>query len=129
MPHQKRILLADSDESFSMILKTFLRKHEGFHVLHTREDRETMDTIHRHRPHILLLDYRLPRKGGFHVLEQLWEGGHKLSTILMTALPTNQVVDEAHDLGAKFVLPKPFAPKALTDRIHDLLHDAPPEQR
>lgn len=121
MPHRKKILLSDSNESFSMLLKDSLHEHGDFHVFHAKDEDETAKALHQHRPHILLLDLLLPQKGGFHVMEQLREGGHKLSTILMTAMPTRRVIDEAYRLGANFVLPKPFTTKALVERIHDVL--------
>ena len=88
MPHRKRILLSDDNEGFSALLLESLHEHGGFHVFHAREEHEVMKTIQCHKPHILLLDDMLPHKGGFHVLRQLQERGHRLSTILMTVLPT-----------------------------------------
>ena len=125
MPHRKKILLSDSDEAFSMLLTDSLHERGGFHVFHARDEDETAEALHRHRPHILLLDFLLPHKGGFHVMERMHEGGHKLSTIFMMALPTHKVVDEAYRLGASFVLPKPFTTRALVERIHDVLHGGP----
>ena len=100
MPHRKRILLSDDNEGFSTLLLESLHEHGGFHVLHAREEHEVMETIQCHKPHILLLDDMLPHKGGFHVLRQLQERGHRLSTILMTVLPTQKIVRDATELGA-----------------------------
>ena len=108
MPHRKKILLSDSNEAFSMLLTDSLRERGDFRVFHARDTDETTEVLHRHRPHVLLLDFLLPPKGGFHVMQQLREGGHKISTIFMTALPTHKVIEEAYRLGASFVLPKPL---------------------
>ena len=117
MPHRKRILLSDDNEGFSTLLLESLHEHGGFHVFHAREEHEVMETIQCHKPHILLLDDMLPHKGGFHVLRQLQERGHRLSTILMTVLPT---------LGASYVFPKPFSSQAMIEKIQELLKRAPP---
>ena len=122
MPHRKKTLLSDSNEAFSMLLADSLRERGDFRVFHARDTDETTEVLHRHRPHVLLLDFLLPHKGGFHVMQQLREGGHKISTIFMTALPTHKVIEEAYRLGASFVLPKPFTTRALAERIHDVLH-------
>ena len=106
MPHRKRILL--SDEGFRTLLLESLHEHGGFHVFHAREEHEVMETIQCHKPHILLLDDMLPHKGGLHVLRQLRERGHRLSTILMTVLSTQKIVRDATELGASYVFPKPF---------------------
>ena len=108
MPHRKKILLSDSNEAFSMLLADSLRERGDFRVFHARDTDETTKALHRHRPHVLLLDFLLPHKGGFHVMQHLREDGYKISTIFMTALPTHRVIEEAYRLGASFVLPKPF---------------------
>ena len=122
MPHRKKILLSDSNEAFSMLLTDSLRERGDFRVFHARDADETTEVLHRHRPHVLLLDFLLPHKGGFHVMQHLREDGYKISTIFMTALPTHRVIEEAYRLGASFVLPKPFTTRALAERIHDVLH-------
>ena len=104
MPHRKKILLSDSNEAFSMLLADSLRERGNFHVFHAKDEDETTKALHRHRPHVLLLDFLLPHKGGFHVMQQLREGGHKISTIFMTALPTHKVIEEAYRLGASSLL-------------------------
>ena len=85
-----------------------------------------METIQCHKPHIPLLDDMLPHKGGLHVLRQLRERGHRLSTILMTVLPTQKIVRDATELGASYVFPKPFSSQAMIEKIQELLKRAPP---
>lgn len=126
MPHRKRILLSDDNEGFSTLLLESLHEHGGFHVFHAREEHEVMETIQCHKPHILLLDDMLPHKGGLHVLRQLQERGHRLSTILMTVLPTQKIVRDATELGASYVFPKPFSSQAVIKKIQELLKHAPP---
>lgn len=126
MPHRKRILLSDDNEGFRTLLLESLHEHAGFHVFHAREEHEVMETIQCHKPHILLLDDMLPHKGGFHVLRQLQERGHRLSTILMTVLPTQKIVRDATELGAAYVFPKPFSSQAMIEKIQELLKRAPP---
>ena len=122
----KKILLSDSNEALSMLLADSLRERGNFHVFHAKDEDETTKALHRHRPHVLLLDFLLPHKGGFHVMQHLREDGYKISTIFMTALPTHRVIEEAYRLGASFVLPKPFTARALVERIHDALHSDRP---
>ena len=128
MPHRKRILLSDDNEVFSTLLLKSLHERGDFHVFHAREECEVMEGLYRHKPHILLLDDMLPHKGGLHVLQQMRERGHRLSTILMTVLPTQKVVRDATELGASFVFPKPFSPQAMIEKIHELLKHEPPHK-
>ena len=73
MPHRKKILLSDSNEALSMLLADSLRERGNFHVFHAKDEDETTKALHRHRPHVLLLDFLLPHKGGFHVMQHLRE--------------------------------------------------------
>lgn len=75
MPHRKKILLSDSNEALSMLLADSLRERGNFHVFHAKDEDETTKALHRHRPHVLLLDFLLPHKGGFHVMQHLREDG------------------------------------------------------
>lgn len=77
MPHRKKILLSDSNEALSMLLSDSLRERGNFHVFHAKDEDETTKALHRHRPHVLLLDFLLPHKGGFHVMQHLREDGYK----------------------------------------------------
>lgn len=77
MPHRKKILLSDSNEALSMLLADSLRERGNFHVFHAKDEDETTKALHRHRPHVLLLDFLLPHKGGFHVMQHLREDGYK----------------------------------------------------
>ena len=63
MPHRKKILLSDSNEALSMLLADSLRERGNFHVFHAKDEDETTKALHRHRPHVLLLDFLLPPKG------------------------------------------------------------------
>ena len=122
MPHRKKILLSDDDENFSILLQDFLHKHGDFHVFRAKDADATAEMLHRHRPHILLLDFMLPRKGGLSFLRQLRHSGHTISTIFMTAKPTQKVVQAAFDLGVTFVFPKPFSMHNMAARIHEELN-------
>ena len=125
MPHQKKILLSDDNEEFCTLLQEFLHEHGDFHVVHVKKGHEVIDAVHRHQPHLLLLDFMLSHKSGLHVLRKLRENGCNLSTILMTTVPSDKVVEEAKELDVEYVFPKPFSMHAMTERIHSILHNSP----
>lgn len=112
MPHRKKILLSDSNEALSMLLADSLRERGNFHVFHAKDEDETTKALHRHRPHVLLLDFLLPHKGGFHVMQHLREDGYKISTIFMTALPT-QGHRGGIPFGRKLCAPEAFYGKGV----------------
>ncbi|MFQ6976672.1 MAG: response regulator [Oscillibacter sp.] len=111
MPHRKKILLSDSNEAFSMLLADSLRERGDFRVFHARDTDETTEVLHRHRPHVLLLDFLLPHKGGFHVMQQLREGGHKISTIFYDSAADAQGHRGGIPFGRKLCAPEAFYDK------------------
>ena len=113
MPHRKKILLSDSNEALSMLLADSLRERGNFHVFHAKDEDETTKALHRHRPHVLLLDFLLPHKGGFHVMQHLREDGYKISTIFMTGSADTQGHRGGIPFGRKLCAPEAFYGKGV----------------
>jgi DNA-binding NtrC family response regulator len=66
---------------------------------------------------VVLLDLRLPDLSGLTVLSTVRRVSPNTQVILMTAYGTPDVIDDAHDLGAYCVLPKPLEMTSLSDLI------------
>lgn len=79
---------------------------------------EFLERIPTRKPHILLLDGKLPGIDGIGVLEQLHVQGIALVTIMITAYATLDKAVEATKLGAYDFLAKPFTPEELRYAVH-----------
>jgi two-component system sensor histidine kinase/response regulator len=79
---------------------------------------EFLERIPGQKPHILLLDGKLPGIDGIGVLEQLHVQGIPLVTIMITAYATLDKAVEATKLGAYDFLAKPFTPEELRHAVH-----------
>jgi two-component system, sensor histidine kinase and response regulator len=72
-----------------------------------------LERIAADRPHILLLDGKLPGIDGMGVLKELHARGIALITVMITAYATLDKAVEATKLGACDFLAKPFTPEEL----------------
>ena len=66
---------------------------------------------------VVLLDLRLPDASGLAVLAQARQRSAETQVILMTAYGTPEVVEDALDLGAFRVVPKPLEMAELSDLV------------
>lgn len=75
-------------------------------------------------PLLILLDLKLPRRGGLDVLAWLREqpGLKRLPVVVLTSSNELSDVSRAYDLGANSYLVKPGAPDALTQLVEQIKH-------
>lgn len=117
----KLILIADDDENDVILLNSCLKRAgvknpsiavgDGSDVIaYFRGDNEYADRNKYPLPGILFLDLKMPRNGGFAVIE--WLNRHKelrenLLIIVLTGFDQAAFVKRAYDLDTLSFLPKP----------------------
>ncbi len=122
-PPQRRILVADDEPHIRRILATFLEA-SGFLVEEALDGSEAMEFLQGPTSfHLALLDIMMPEYTGLEVLEFARRLPHReeLPVIILTAKGQDADREEAFSLGANDFLTKPFSPKKLLGRIHELL--------
>jgi CheY-like chemotaxis protein len=137
---RKTILVVDDDPSTMLICVKTLRA-EGFTVLEAEGSSEALKILATHQEPIdlLLTDLMLappgfqlaadknpyPRVHGQDVIQRTLAMKKTFRVILMSSLSYHE--RKAHNIATDHVpfLQKPFAVKALTDLIHDVLAAAP----
>ena len=79
---------------------------------------EAVGVVRRERPDVVLLDVRMPRKGGLEVLRELGQSGELPPTILLTTFDDDEALLEGVKAGAKGYLLKDVSLERLTGAIH-----------
>ena len=107
------------------VLNTILAglRHSGFNVLtaHSSEEALEIGTRHKEPIHLILLDVILPRMDGPELASQFLRLHPETRPLFMTGLPdTQRVAEQIVSQGLAF-LPKPFLPKALAQKIREVL--------
>ena len=120
---QRRILVADDEPHIRRILATFLEA-SGFIVDEALNGAEARELLQGPTPYQLaLLDIMMPEFTGLEVLEFARRLPHRggLPMVILTAKGQDADREAAFRLGADDFLTKPFSPKKLLARIHELL--------
>lgn len=119
----RRILVAEDEPHIRRILATLLEA-SGFHVEIAVDGREAVSRLETADPFDLVVsDLMMPHLSGLDVLERMRLMGHRVDTpvVILTAKGQDADRDSAFALGAQDFMTKPFSPKKLLARIHELL--------
>ena len=102
----KTILLVD-DESHVLELLSVALEDEEYRILQAKNGKEALSQFKKEKPHVVLLDIRMPDMDGLKVLRQIKESGQSSSVIMMSAYGAMETVLEAIKRGAYDYLTKP----------------------
>ncbi len=123
-----KIAIIDDNKQFCQQVEEHLSKNEKFNVAGKAHDgREALKLIKEKKPDVLLLDLIMPHLDGLEVMKELqdFEQFFDMKIILLTAFGKDNVTREAGDLGADYVVMKPFELERLTDRLEQLISPNP----
>jgi DNA-binding response OmpR family regulator len=121
----RKILVAEDEPHIRRILSTLLEA-ASFDVDMASDGREALERLRSDAPYDLLVtDLMMPHYDGLEVLAALrkMESRADLPVVMLTAKGQDADRDRALSLGAREFLTKPFSPKKLLARIHQLLDD------
>ena len=118
----KTILIVDDEPDFVSLLQDNLESR-GYRVLTAHEGVRGIETAHKSKPDLILLDLKMPAGTGQSVLQAL--KGHAetrtIPVIIITAFVGPQLKEEMKKLGAKDFFTKPFDTEMLLATIESLL--------
>jgi len=120
-----RIVIADDNKEFCLLLKDFLEQQEGITVVDCAYNGiEAIRIIREQRPDAIILDNIMPHLDGIGVLENLASDGFRdrAKIIVLTAFGQENTTSKALELGAHYYMLKPFDFNVLTERIRQLFN-------
>ena len=115
---KRRILIADDVRSVSSLMVSVLGAR-GFEVEAVTDGEQCLARTETFRPHLVVVDIMMPKVHGVEVLRRLKasEETRSIGIIICTAKAYKPDMDQAFELGAFGILPKPFTPAALVDLV------------
>jgi signal transduction histidine kinase len=116
VPAPLRILNVDDDDA-ARYAKTRMLRAAGFHVLEAATGTEALEILHRARPHLAVLDVKLPDISGFELCRRIKSDPSISSTpVIQISAVYLSDMDEAMGLahGADIYLRFPIDPLVLT---------------
>lgn len=117
-----KILIADDNRDFCIILNEYLTAQPDFEVVGVAKDGlEVVDLIENKFPDVVVLDIIMPHLDGLGVLERL--NSMKLDkipkVIVLSAVGQDKITQKALTLGAEYYVVKPFDMEIFAKRIRE----------
>ena len=107
-----RVLVVDDEPDFIELLREFLTA-KGYEVIAASNGEEALRKVKEERPHLILLDVRMPKMNGLEVLKQVRDIDHEVGVIMVTAVNEEETGRQALKLGAFDYITKPLDLKYL----------------
>lgn len=126
-----RIMLVEDEEDIRAVAELALEAVGGFTLTTCPSGQSALETLGTFRPQLIVLDVMMPGMDGPTTLKAIRENPEFVNTpaIFMTAKVQPDEVNGYLSQGAVAVIPKPFDPMVLSDRIRDIWSNLAPEQR
>jgi len=107
-----RVLVVDDEPDALELLQAFLEA-KGYEVLTASDGEEALQKVKEERPHLMLLDVRMPKLTGLEVLKRVREIDREVGVIMVTAVNEEETGRQALQLGAFDYITKPLDLKYL----------------
>ena len=114
-----KILLADDDDNFRLLLATVLSE-AGYEVSDHADGRSALEHLQAEGADLAVLDVNMPEMSGFDVLERIRADARfrDMPVLMMTVRADAPDQVWGYESGADDYLPKPFANEVLVARVH-----------
>lgn len=124
MDEKIRVLVADDNVAFGMIITEYLEDQSDIEVTARVENgEEAIEMIDKTKPDIVVLDIIMPRLDGLGVLMKYkdMEASQKPLFIILSAVGQDTITQQALSLGAIYYIVKPFDLSVLVERVRELI--------
>ena len=113
-----RVLIADPNEDFQLLMKSLLSQEGDMEAVGTSSDgSDALAKIEALHPDVVLLELVQPRLDGLGVLRKLAEKDSAPPVVVLTGFVNAHVVAECAELGAAYFLSKPCDTPELIQRL------------
>jgi two-component system, OmpR family, alkaline phosphatase synthesis response regulator PhoP len=123
---RKKVLVCD-DEPYILECVSYVVRQEGYDVLTAEDGNQGLSLFRAERPDLVLLDVMMPGKTGLEVCREIKsdELACGAYVILLTAMGQERDIEDGYQSGADDYMTKPFSPRFLRKRLHQLLDGQP----
>lgn len=102
-----RVLVVDDEPGAVELLQEFLVA-KGYEVIAASNGAEAVQKVVEERPHLILLDVRMPRMDGLEALRRIREIDKEVAVIMVTGVNEEEIGRQAMALGAFDYIVKPL---------------------
>jgi len=122
----QKVLIADDEAHILHVVQIKLRSG-GFDVVTAMDGREALELARAISPRLMITDLQMPFLSGLEVASALYreEATRGIPVILLTAKGFEVDGPALAGTNVKLVMTKPFSPRDLLSRVHEVLGAAP----
>jgi len=114
------ILIADDEALTRKTLRDYLERRIECKILEAKDGEEALVYLRENPCDVMILDIRMPKKSGIHVLDELKKLGKKIDTIVITGWDSGLVAEECIKREVE-IIPKPFSFDEIYEKISRFL--------
>ncbi|QQE77067.1 response regulator transcription factor [Alicyclobacillus sp. SO9] len=119
MRETRRILLVEDDENIRDVCRRYMER-DGFEVVLAADGQVGWEEFLRSSPDLVVLDVMLPGKDGYQICQDIRHESD-VPVMMLTARGDERDRVMGLTLGADDYLTKPFSPRELMLRVHNIL--------
>ena len=122
MAPEKKILLAEDNTVFLMLMKLKLQKEGCYQLFVAENGKEAIELIEEHQPDLILTDIMMDYVNGLEIISHVRNVLEKKTPIIVfSASGQEEMVTKAFNLGANDFMSKPLSPNELVIRVKRVL--------
>ena len=120
-----KFLVVDDSTTMRNIMKKCLRKagYENHDVIEAKSGPQAIELIASESPDLLITDIDMPEMTGLEMVEQLQSKGIHIRFGVASAQSGYEIILQAMELGARFMLKKPFDAAAVKQAMQGVVRD------
>ncbi|WP_423363190.1 response regulator transcription factor [Mycoplasma sp. P36-A1] len=115
----KKILVIEDESALQMLLEYDLK--EQYELEFADNGQEGLEKLQNNFYDLAIVDWMLPQRDGFSVIQEIRKTNDDLKIIMLTAKNEEMDIVRALDAGADDYMTKPFSSRELNARINALL--------
>ncbi len=115
------VLIVDDSEHVRALLLMLLKKEGIKNIYQAVDGLDGFEKYRVHNPTIVFLDYMLPKMSGLDVLKQIKGYDPNAKVIMLSAVSSMEVIQQARELGASHYLIKPYQPAKVVEVMNKIL--------
>ena len=116
----KKLLVVDDEVEICDFLKSFFEDRQ-YLVETAHSGVQALEKVKSFSPHIILLDIQMPEMDGMKALKIIKQENPQIKVIMVTAVETQEKIEESMRLGADNYITKPLSLEYLENEVQEKL--------
>jgi CheY-like chemotaxis protein len=97
-----KVLVVDDEQAFCRVIRDLLDM-EGYRVVVAYSSDEALEKYSQEKPDVVIMDLRMPGKGGIATLRELKEIDPAVNVVVVSAVINKDIIQQVEDEGALYL--------------------------